>query len=291
MYPFSIGIMLESFRKPVREALKKACEVGARGIQVYATDGELAPENMSGTQRKEFLRLVKDSGLVISALCGDFGHGFEDAEKNPLLIERSKRVLELAKDLETDVVTTHIGVVPEDPAVEKYRVMQAACAALSQAACALDARFAVETGPESAAVLKGFLDTLPANGVAVNLDPANLVMVAQDDPVQAVYTLRDYIVHTHAKDGVRLKGRDPAEFQNRPFLQNGAALGWTFAEMPLGEGSVNWAQYLKALYEIGYSGFLTVERECGDTPERDIREAVKFLNANLQKGGRKDGEA
>jgi sugar phosphate isomerase/epimerase len=39
--------------------------------------------------------------------------------------------------------------------------------------------------------------------VAVNLDPANFVMVTGDDPVQAVYTLKDYIVHTHAKDGVR----------------------------------------------------------------------------------------
>ena len=37
-----------------------------------------------------------------------------DPEKNPALIEESKRILDLAKDLETDVVTTHIGVVPED---------------------------------------------------------------------------------------------------------------------------------------------------------------------------------
>ena len=30
-------------------------------------------------------------------------------------------------------------------------------------------------------------------------------------------------------------------------------------------------------HEIGYHGFLTVEREVGDTPEKDIRTAVEFL--------------
>ena len=61
--------------------------------------------------------IIRSNGLVVSALCGDFGQGFGDSEKNPELIERSKRVLDLAKDLETDVVTTHIGVVPEDDAL------------------------------------------------------------------------------------------------------------------------------------------------------------------------------
>ena len=38
-------------------------------------------------------------GLKISALCGDLGHGFFNPETNPEAIERSKRILELAKEL------------------------------------------------------------------------------------------------------------------------------------------------------------------------------------------------
>jgi sugar phosphate isomerase/epimerase len=34
---------------------------------------------------------------------------------------------------------------------------------------------------------------------------------------------------------------------------------------------------MAALEEIGYKGFLTVERECGATPEADIRKAVRTL--------------
>ena len=114
MYPFSIGVMLDSFRTDVNTALDKAQAMGAQGVQVYAIRGEMSPKEMTPEKRREFLKAVKDHGLVISALCGDLGQGFVHPEKNPALIEESKRILDLAKDLETDVVTPHIGVVPED---------------------------------------------------------------------------------------------------------------------------------------------------------------------------------
>ena len=38
---------------------------------------------------------------------------------------------------------------------------------------------------------------------------------------------------------------------------------------------------LKALEDIGYKGFLTIEREVGDDPARDIRKAVDFLNGKM----------
>ena len=40
---------------------------------------------------------------------------------------RPQRILDLACDLETDVVTTHIGVVPADVSHPRYAVMQEAC--------------------------------------------------------------------------------------------------------------------------------------------------------------------
>ena len=280
MYKFPIGVMLDSFRLPVDEALDCAQKLGAQGIQVYATRGEMAPENMDAAKRREFLKKVKDHGLVISALCGDLGHGFGKADQNPMLIEKSKRILDLAKDLETDVVTTHIGVVPTDPAHPRYAVMQDACGQLAQYADSLKAHFAIETGPETSAVLKKFLDGLHSTGVAVNLDPANLVMVTGDDPVQAVYTLKDYIVHTHAKDGRKLEDRDPEIIYG---LRPGDPLVTSpaFIELPLDAGDVPFDAYLKALEDIGYKGFLTIEREVGEDPAKDIRTAVSFLKERI----------
>ncbi len=280
MYNFSIGVMLESFRTDTETALKKAAAMGAKGVQVYATHGNMAPENLVGQKRKDFLKMVKDNGLVISALCGDLGHGFGNAELNPGLIEQSKRILDMAKELETDIVTTHIGVVPGDPAHERYQIMQDACGQLARYADSLDAHFAIETGPETAVTLKSFLDSLHSTGVAVNLDPANFVMVTGDDPVQAVYTLKDYIVHTHAKDGRRNYYRDPEAVYG--LAEDEMLASPSFIELPLGDGDVPFPAYLKALDEIGYHGFLTIEREVGDNPEGDIRKAVDFLNAHIR---------
>ena len=50
-------------------------------------------------------------------------------------------------------------------------------------------------------------------------------------------------------------------------------------EVPLGEGSVRWPEYLAALEGIGYHGFLTIEREVGENPEADIAKAVSFLDS------------
>ena len=275
MYPFSIGVMLDSFRTDMLTALDKAAALGAKGIQVYATRGEMSPEKLYGEKRKEFLKAVKDHGLTVSALCGDLGKGFVNPELNPGLIEQSKRILDLAKDLETDVVTTHIGVVPEDPAHPRYGIMQDACGKLAAYADGMQAHFAIETGPEKAATLKGFLDGLHSTGVAVNLDPANFVMVTGDDPVQAVYTLKDYIVHTHAKDGRRLAVRDPEVLYG--MVESEMLSDPSYIELPLGEGDVDFPNYLKALNDIGFKGVLTIEREVGDDPEGDIGAAVRFL--------------
>lgn len=280
MYSFPIGAMLESFRLPTPDAIKKAAEIGAKGIQMYATYGDHAPENMTTADRKELLDMVKSNGLVFSAICGDLGMGFGNAEKNPELIEKSKRIMELAKELETDVVTTHIGVVPKDKGHSRYKIMQEACFELSRYADSLGAHFAIETGPETSEVLKGFLDSLGSTGVAVNLDPANLVMVTGDDPVKAVYNLKDYIVHTHAKDGKKLFDKDPEIIYG--VIEEEIKTGRSFQEVPLGEGGVDFAAYLAALDDIGYRGFLTIEREVGDDPAKDIALAADFLRAKME---------
>ena len=276
MKRFPIGVIVDSFRVTPYEAVEKAARVGAQGMQVYACRGEMAPENLSAQARRDYLKHVKDCGLKISALCGDFGYpGFTNAEHNIERVERSKRILELACELETNIVTTHIGVVPEDQTSERFKVMQDACFQLAEYADSLNAHFAIETGPEVSTTLKAFLDTLHSTGVGVNLDPANLVMVTGDDPAKAVYNLKDYIVHTHAKDGNMLLVRDPELVYgpSNPMLGKYPS----FEEVPLGEGSVNWVEYLTALEEIGYDGFLTIEREVGDDPEKDIIKAVNFL--------------
>ncbi|MFC5652320.1 sugar phosphate isomerase/epimerase family protein [Paenibacillus solisilvae] len=281
-----IGVIVDSFGIGVREGLHKAKEVGAEGVQIYAVSGEMDPQRLNAQARRELRSYIDGLGLEISALCGDLGgHGFQDRTVNPDKIEQSKRILDLAVELGTNIVTTHIGIVPDDRNGAIYEAMQQACEELGQYAKSLNAYFAIETGPEPAAHLKSFLDTLSTNGVSVNFDPANMVMVTGDDPAQGVLTLKDYIVHTHVKDGRRLRAVDPRqvygflgyEKMSHEQIAVMASSGADFEEVPLGDGQVDFEAYFTALNTIGYKGYLTIEREVGAQPELDIKRAVEFI--------------
>lgn len=271
-----IGAIIESFQKPFAESVKLAAKLGANGVQMYANT-ETVNVNMTKAQINEVKSILGGEGLEISALCGDFGCDMyyrRDRES----IDREKRVMELAKELGTDIVTTHIGVVPEEKGCAQYASMQEVCRELAEFADSMDGHFAVETGPEKATLLKGFLDELGSRGVAVNLDPANLVMCAGDNPAAAVHILKDYIVHTHAKDGLQLRKTDTRRLY-APQYFGLEPEDWVtcIKEVPLGTGGVNWEEYIEALRSIGYNGYLTIERECGEDPAKDISLAAEFL--------------
>ena len=279
-----IGVMVDSFGLGVRDGIRKARELGAQGVQLYAVKGDMAPENLNPAQRRELARFVQDAGMTVTALCGDpGGHGFADPALNPARIERSKRIMELALDLGCSIVTTHIGVIPSDPAHPRYAVMQQACAELGRFGEEIGARFAIETGPETAPVLRDFILSLGTRGVGVNLDPANFVMVTGQDPVEAVELLAPHIFHTHAKDGRMLRKTDP-EIVYGFFADGGIGdlrIDEVFLETPLGEGSVDFPAYLAALARFGFDGWLTIERETGADPSADIAMAIRFLQTWL----------
>lgn len=257
-----IGVIPDCFKIPIREGIKKAAELKLDGIQPYATSGDISPENLTKTGRKDFKEFVEGLGLRISALVGDFGHGFADPKTVSENVEKTRGVIDLAFALGVKIVTTHIGVVPENENEVGWKMMVQSLPEVGTYAFNRGIVLATETGPEPAALLKKLLDYVNNPGLKVNYDPANLVMVAGDNPVKSVYTLSGYIVHTHAKDGVKL----PDE---------GGRKRWE--EKPLGEGNVDFPEYLKAMKEIGYNGFFTIEREVGSHPEDDIIKARDFL--------------
>lgn len=280
-----IGAMVESFRLGFKNGVEKAASLGIEGIQAYATGGELGVDNITDAKLKEALDIVKSNGLVFSAICGDFGHGFMNPEQNKIYVEKSKRVLDLAKKLECNIVTTHIGTVPAEEN-ETKEIMRKACRELAEYADSVGSAFAVETGPEPGKVLGEFLDSLGAGGVRVNFDPANLVMCVDDRPENALKYLGKYVVHTHAKDGIMLKKKIEEKInigEEAKEHQALADMGMKYLELPLGEGDVNFDVYLPALAATGFNGFLTIEREVGDNPEKDIALAVEFLKEKIKK--------
>ena len=276
-----IGVITDCFKTSHFEGIEIAAKLGLDGVQIYATTGDFSPA-LTDAQKAEYKKLLKEKNIVVSALCGDMGgYGFEVAADNADRVAKTKEIIDLAVEFGTNVVTTHIGVIPEDKSEPRYKVMLDALTECGIYAKEKGVTLAIETGPEKAKTLLAFLQDTKG-GVGVNLDPANFTMVTGQDAVEAVYMLKDYIVHTHAKDGIMLdKDQDPTDVYHAFAIGGVDALNACkgFKEMPLGEGDVDWANYINALNDIGFDGFLTIERECGDDAKGDIIKAVDFLRS------------
>lgn len=274
-----VGVITDCFKLPLDESIKLAGKLGFDGIQIYATTGEFSPEALTTERKSEVRSLLMESHLEISALCGDMGgYGFQIESDNAERIRKTKRIIDLAEEFEVGVITTHIGVIPENKDKPRYSVMLDAMCKCGEYAADKKITLAIETGPEKASTLLSFLQDTNG-GIGVNLDPANFVMVTGQDPVEAVQVLGKYIVHTHAKDGVMLKQTDP-EIIYDCFAKGGIeALNVAdyFLETPLGVGNVDFTKYINALRGIGYDGYLTIERETGTDPIGDIQSAFNTV--------------
>jgi sugar phosphate isomerase/epimerase len=119
-----------------------------------------------------------------------------------------------------------------------------------------------ETGQETGQTLATFLDNLGRDNVAVNFDPANMILYDMGEPIASMKKLMPRIAQCHVKDAVGTK---------QP--------GTWGAEMPVGQGEVDWRVFLNVLSAGDFRGDLVIEREGGDNRDADVQTAVDHLTA------------
>jgi L-ribulose-5-phosphate 3-epimerase len=120
----------------------------------------------------------------------------------------------------------------------------------------------LETGQETAELLKQTLQDLQCPNVKINFDPANMLLYDMGDPIRAVEILGPDIRSVHVKDA------------NRPTTP-----GEWGEEVPLGQGQVNIRRFVETLKRVGYAGPLVIEREVGDQEGRirDCAHGIRVL--------------
>jgi sugar phosphate isomerase/epimerase len=257
MNRLKIGVRLESLNLPLRCALAEAARLGVTGVQVD-TAGELSPNKLSGTGRREFRHLLRAHNLELTALGCPLRRGLDVAEDQQPRIEHVRKVLALSFDLGPRVVVVQAGRVPEESDSPRARLLTEALHALGLYGDRVGAVLALEAGLESGAELAAFLGRFDTGGLGVNLNPANL-LIHGFDPYESARALRDRIAHAHAKDA---RAASPSRAAQ---------------EVPLGHGDIDWMKYLAVLEEIEYRGWLTIERETGENRLSDVANGVAFL--------------
>jgi sugar phosphate isomerase/epimerase len=202
--------------------------------------------------------LLESYNLELTALVCPLPHGLDTAEGQELHLEEVKKALNLSFDLGSRRTIVQPGRIPEDPDSPGAWLLTEALQTLGRYGDRTGTALALETGLESGQVMRQFLDRLDTGGLGVNFNPANLLLNGFD-PLESARALRGKIIHTQANDGRSANASRSAQ------------------EVPLGQGDIDWAQYLGVLTEIEYRGWLTIECAAGENRLADVATGVQFL--------------
>ncbi len=239
-----------------------------------------APHKASRTPERasEFLARLQEYGITITVVFGGFeGESYADiptvvrtvglvpTETRAERTQEMKEIADFAKVLGCDVVALHLGFVPHDPSDPLYQEILQVTREICDHCSSNGQRLHLETGQEQAETLLQFLSDVGRNNLFVNFDPANMILYGSGEPIEALRKIGHYVRSVHCKD---------ATWAARPGEEWGR-------EVPLGEGSVGFENFLRTLKEIGYDGPLTIEREIPQEPDRqkaEIGRGVRLLN-------------
>lgn len=187
--------------------------------------------------------------------------GFVPPAMRAVRVAAVKKGAEFAKACGVASITTHAGFIPENPNDPLYRDTVEALTGIAEYCRGLGIGFNFETGQETPTTLLRAMKDIGTDNLGVNIDPANLLMYGKANPIDALDILGPHIKGVHAKDG---------EYPTDP-----NQLG---VEKPLGEGRVNFPEFVAKLKSLGYAGALTIEREIsGPQQIADIKRAIEVL--------------
>ena len=254
-----IGIQTRSLRQPLKQALQTAARLGADGVEIDARR-ELPPTELSQTGKRQFLKLLDDLSLRVSAVAFPTRRGYDELDELERRVFATQAAMRFAVELGADVVINRVGRVPDNEEDLSFGRLVEALTAIGGYGDRVGARFAAQTGSESPQQLARLIAALPEHTVGIDLHPRELI-VAGHSPREAVDTLGSHVVHVHASDAVRDLGTGRA------------------AQVDLGRGMADLPELLGRLTEFDYRGWVTIDCRDAADPVTAIENAVAFLRS------------
>jgi sugar phosphate isomerase/epimerase len=257
MLQIRIGVDLASLHQPFKQALLTARTLGAQAVEIDAQQ-QLRPEELTQTGVRHVRKMLEDLDLRVCAVAFATRRGYHVSEGLEARLEATQRVLRLAYDLGTHVVSTRVGQLPSPEDASSWELLCEVLEDLGRYGQKVGALLALQTGPPSGEQLRKLLDRLPEGSLGVDFHPGRLILHGQE-PRKTLEKVADHVWHVHAVDATR----DPARHQA--------------CEVPLGQGIAEFPELLAILEEHRYLGYITVSREQSDAPLADLQQAIQFL--------------
>ena len=270
MAKLDIGILVGLHDEPGPQ-IKKVADLGLRSCQICTWDLSKCTDIIG----KKLTAACLEHGVKVSTFwAGYSGPAVWDFLEGPgtiglvpekyraVRVAEQKRAASWAAKFGLGSITTHVGFLPEDPNDPLYVGTVDALKEIVGHCKKVGIEFRFETGQETPVTLLRTIERIGMDNVGINLDTANVILYGKGNPVDALDVFGKYVKDLHVKDGF--------------YPTTGDELG---KQVPLGQGKVDFKAVVNKLKALGYTGPLTLERECGDAAGEiaDLKKCISML--------------
>lgn len=246
---------------PLEGFIQKAAHLGFESVEIAAKRPHGSPLEMSKARRKEIASMLDSYGLELSCLASyhDFSIFFDymDMAYMEKELVYMKAVIELAHDLGAKLVRTYTGYAKEGV---PYRKQWESCVRGIRESATIAADYGVTIGVQNHSCIASHPDSL--YDFMAEIDEPN-VKVVLDAPYidnhnaplrETVMKFQGMIAHTHLTDFIRRE-----KYKYVPETVTFDPNGLEMVSVPIGQGSIDYAGFIRALHEEGYNGTLSYE--------------------------------
>ena len=266
------------------DCVEVACWPAGKAERRYAGVSHIDTENLTKEQAEEYKTYAAEKKVAISALAYYPNPLDENLEKRQRVIDHIYSVIDAAKLMEINLVTTFIGRMPTKTISENLKEVEKVWKPILAYAEKQKVKIAIENCPmlftedewpggqnlmTTPALFRKIFDLLDSDYLGLNYDLSHFVW-QQMDYLAPIYEFNDKLFHVHYKD-IKV-------YWNK--LQKvgvmATPLEYMSPKLP-GLGDVDWGKYVSALTDVCYSGYTCIEVEdrAYESDYEDVKRSIK----------------
>lgn len=266
------------------DCVEVACWPAGKAERRYAGVSHIDTENLTKEQAEKYQAYAAEKKVALSALAYYPNPLDEDLEKRQLVIDHIYSVIDAAKLMEINLVTTFIGRMPSKTISENLKEVEKVWKPILAYAEKQKVKIAIENCPmlftedewpggqnlmTTPALFRKIFDLLDSEYLGLNFDPSHFVW-QQMDYLAPIYEFKDKLFHVHYKD-IKVYWNKLQEVGVMA-----TPLEYMSPKLP-GLGDVDWGKYVSALTDVGYSGYTCIEVEdrAYESDYEDVKRSIK----------------
>lgn len=266
------------------ECVEVACWPKGKAERRYAGVSHIDTKNLTAEKTQEILAYCEKKQVEISALAYYPNPLDENLEKRQEVIDHLYTLIDAAKLLGVNLVTTFLGRMPSKSVSENLKEVAKVWPPIIQYAEEQEIKIGIENCPmlftedewpggqnlmTSPSNWRKVFEILDSDNFGINYDPSHFVW-QQIDYIEPLYEFKDKLFHVHYKD-IKLY---PNKLKDVGIMAT--PLEYMSPKLP-GLGDVDWGKYVSALTDIGYNGYTCIEVEdrAYESDYEDVKRSVR----------------